>query len=182
MLDLARADPERQRSEGTVGGGVAVTADDRHPRLRDPQFGADDMDDPLVGVAKVEQANPELPAIRPERVDLLLRDRVGDREAAIGGGDVVIGRRERCLGASHAATGDPQPLEGLGTGDLVNEVPIDVDQRLFAVRAADEMVVPDLVEKRARSGHGGVDGGAGGRSVGPDGPGAGRPHPQCSRR
>jgi hypothetical protein len=47
----------------------------------------------------------------------------------------------------------PAPLEGLRTGDLVDEVTVDVDQRLLAGGTADEMVVPDLVEERAGRGH-----------------------------
>jgi hypothetical protein len=47
VLDLGRADAERQRAEGAVRRRVAVAADDRHPRLRQPLLGADDVHDPL---------------------------------------------------------------------------------------------------------------------------------------
>ena len=47
VLDLGGADPEGQRAEGAVGRGVAVAADDRHPRLGDAQLRADHVDDPL---------------------------------------------------------------------------------------------------------------------------------------
>ncbi len=40
VLDLGGADPEGQRAEGAVGRGVAVAADDRHPRLGDAQLRA----------------------------------------------------------------------------------------------------------------------------------------------
>ena len=33
VLHLGRADPDRQRTDGAVRRGVAVAADDRHPRL-----------------------------------------------------------------------------------------------------------------------------------------------------
>ena len=40
VLDLGGADAEGQRAEGAVGGGVAVAADDRHPRLGHAQLRA----------------------------------------------------------------------------------------------------------------------------------------------
>jgi hypothetical protein len=48
VLDLGRADAERQRAEGAMGGGVRVAAHDRHPRLCQPQLRTDDVHDPLV--------------------------------------------------------------------------------------------------------------------------------------
>ena len=48
-LDLARPDPEGERPERPVCRGVRVAADDRHPRLRQPELRSDDMDDALVG-------------------------------------------------------------------------------------------------------------------------------------
>ena len=48
VLDLARADAERERAERAVRRGVAVAADDRLPRLRQPELGADDVDDALA--------------------------------------------------------------------------------------------------------------------------------------
>ena len=48
VLDLARADAERQGAERAVGGRVAVAAHDRHAGQRAPLLGADDVDDALV--------------------------------------------------------------------------------------------------------------------------------------
>jgi hypothetical protein len=48
VLHLAGADPERQRAEGAVGGGVGIAAHDRHSRLGDPQLRPDYVHDPLV--------------------------------------------------------------------------------------------------------------------------------------
>ncbi len=48
VLDLARADPEGERAEGAVRGGVRVAADDRHAGLRNAELGADHMNDPLA--------------------------------------------------------------------------------------------------------------------------------------
>ena len=48
VLDLARADAERERAEGAVGGGVRVAADDRHAGLGDAELGADHVHDALA--------------------------------------------------------------------------------------------------------------------------------------
>ena len=45
VLDLARADAERERAERAVRRGVAVAAHDGHARLREPELGADHVDD-----------------------------------------------------------------------------------------------------------------------------------------
>ena len=90
VLDLAGADAEGQRPERAVGGGVAVAADDRHARLGVAQLGPDHVDDALIGVVDVVEPDAELAAILPQRVDLLFRHRIDDRQAAVGGGHVVI--------------------------------------------------------------------------------------------
>ena len=56
VLDLARADAERERAERAVRRGVAVAADDRHARLREAELRPDDVDDALLGrVERVER-------------------------------------------------------------------------------------------------------------------------------
>ncbi len=64
MLDLAGADPERERAESAVGGRVGVTADDRHTRLGQPELGADDVHDALTEVAALVVHDTELCAVR----------------------------------------------------------------------------------------------------------------------
>src|SRR5205807_10255841 len=60
VLDLRRADAERERAERTVRRGVAVAADDRHPGLRDAELGADHVDDALPAAAGGVEPDPEL--------------------------------------------------------------------------------------------------------------------------
>ena len=67
----------------------------------------------------------------------------GDRRVV--GGDVVVGGRQGAVGAADLAVGEAEAVEGLRRGDLVDEVQVDVDQPL-----ADLVVLPDLVEQRAR--------------------------------
>src|SRR5262249_26690474 len=60
VLDLARADAERERPEGAVGGGVRIAAHHCHARLGDAQLGADHVHDALaIGAQRVDR-DPEL--------------------------------------------------------------------------------------------------------------------------
>ena len=61
------------------------------------------------------------------------RDRVGDRQVDVDGGDVVVLGGDRQIRAAHRPARKPKAVERLRTGDLVDEVQIDVDQVGFAV-------------------------------------------------
>ena len=63
VLDLARADAERERAERAVRRGVAVAAHDRHARLREPLLGPDHVHDALAGIAHRVAADAELLAV-----------------------------------------------------------------------------------------------------------------------
>ena len=115
------------------------------------------MDNALVSITKIEQANTELSAILPKGVDLLLRNRVGDRQPPISRWHIVVRGREGGLRTANLPTGEPEAFKGLGAGHLVNQMPIDVEQRIFAFRRADDMIVPDFIKKRARARHTATD-------------------------
>ncbi len=156
MLDFARADAERQRAEGAVRGRVAVAADDRHARLRQPQFRPDDVDDALVAVVEIVKADAEILAILPQSIDLLPGDFVGNRQRSAGGRHVMIDGRHRSLRPPDLSPRKPQALEGLRAGYLVDELQVDVQDRLFAAFRMDNVIVPDFLEHRAgECGHGG---------------------------
>ena len=63
VLNFACADAERQRSQPSVRGGVAVTANNRQARLSDAQFRPDDVDNALVGTVHVKKQDPGLAAV-----------------------------------------------------------------------------------------------------------------------
>ena len=148
VLDLAGADAEGQRAEGAVGGGVAVAADDRHARQRAALLGADHVDDALVRVAHAVVRDAELGGVGGEHLELLGRDRVGDRLVDVLGGHVVVGGGHGEVGAADAAAGQPDAVEGLGAGDLVDEVEVDVEQVGLAGCAAHHVAVPHLLGER----------------------------------
>ena len=150
VLDLAGADPERERAEGAVGGGVRVAADDRHARLGDAQLGSDHVHDPLPVGAERVHGHAELDTVALERFDLHARELVLDARGHGGavGGRVVVGGGERAVGPADAAPGQAQPIEGLGAGDLVDEVQVDVQQAV-----GDLVGLPYLLKKGLGHGH-----------------------------
>jgi hypothetical protein len=144
VLHLGGADPERQRTEGAVGRGMGVAADDRQSRLGHAQLGADHVDDAApLGAERVER-DPKLLAVALQGLHLpareLIRDKPGDGRSV--SGHIVIGRREGLVGPPHLASGETQPVERLRRGDLVNQMEVDVDQV-----AIDLVCGPDLLEE-----------------------------------
>ena len=153
VLDLAGADAEGQRAEGAVGGGVAVAAHDGHARQGAALLGADHVDDALVGVAHAVVGDAELGACWRRSTSSCLAEigsatgwsmsSVGTLWSAVA--TVRSGRRTR-------AAGQPDAVEGLRAGDLVDEVEVDVEQVGLAGCAAHHVAVPDLLGERL--GHG----------------------------
>ena len=56
---------------------------------RQPELGADDVDDPLVAAVDVVERDAELAAVGPQRLDLPARHRLADVELVLGR-DVVV--------------------------------------------------------------------------------------------
>ena len=123
---------------------MAVAADDGHAGLGQPQLWADDVHDALLRVAHRVEGDAELRAVAPQRLDLRAGDRIGDRQQVVGGRVVVLGG-EREVGPAHRAPGQPQPVERLRAGHLVQQVQVDVEQIRFTVGRSDDVGVPDLL-------------------------------------
>ena len=49
LLNLAGANAKRQRAECSMSTRVAIAANNSHPRLRQPEFRANDVHDSLIG-------------------------------------------------------------------------------------------------------------------------------------
>ena len=128
VLDLGGADAERDRAERAVGAGVAVAAHDRHAGLGEAELRADDVHDALLDVAERVQPDAELLGVAAQGLDLGARDRVGDRLVPVEGRDVVVLGGQGEVGTAHLPSGEPQAVEGLRAGDLVDEVEVDVEQ------------------------------------------------------
>ncbi len=117
------------------------------PGLRHAELRPDHVDDPLAAAAGREQAHPELLAVRRQRVELRLRELVGDRPCDRG--DVVIHRRYRQLGPPHGPAVQPERLERLRARHLVHEMKVDVEERRRALLLGDDVRIPDLAKQRA---------------------------------
>ena len=151
VLDLAGPHAERDGTEGAVGRGVAVTAHDGHPGLGPALLGSDDVDDALVRVTHGEAGDAELGGVVVEYLQLLGRDRVLDRLVDVLGGHVVVGGGHGQVGPADAPPGQAEAVEGLGRGDLVDEVEIDEEEVGLALGRMHHVGVPDLLDDGARS-------------------------------
>ncbi len=150
VLDLARADAERERAEGAVGRRVRVAADDRHAGLRVAHLGTDHVHDALAGGAPGIERDAELVGVGLQRLHLLRADLVGHR--AVGRRHVVVHRRDREVGAANGAIVHAQALERLRARHLVHEMQVDVEEVGLAVGAMHDMAFPYLLSQRL--GHG----------------------------
>ena len=148
VLDLGGTDTEGEGPEGAVSGGVGVATDHRHAGLGQAQLRTDGVDDPLVGVSQGVQPHPELGAVGAQGLDLSAAGDVGDRQVDVHSGRVVVLGGDRQVGTTHRAPGQTQPLEGLGAGDLVDQVKVDVQQVGGAVATlGHHMIAPDLLSE-----------------------------------
>jgi len=83
MFDFRRADAVGERTEGAVGGGVAVAADDGRARQREPLLGADDVDDALAWIELVVIFDAEFLGVDRELLDLRSALGIGDADGAV---------------------------------------------------------------------------------------------------
>ena len=148
-FDFGGSHAEGDGPQRAVRGGVAVAADDRHARLREPQFGADDVYDPLPRIAHAEVLDAVAGAVGAQRLDLMPRLRLGDGEVLVHGGNVVVDRGGDAVGMYHADAAPRESGEGHGRGYLVDVLPVDVEHRAAALLGAHRVRIPDFVQKRA---------------------------------
>ncbi len=153
MLDLGGADAMRERAEGAMRRGMAVAADDRRAGQGKALFGADDMDDALAKIPLIKIFDAELPGIRGELFDLNAAFGIVDSLRAIGCRYIVIDDREGFLRRPDWPSAQPQLLKSLGACYLMHQMTVDINQAHAIGFGVDQMVVPDLIVKRARLDH-----------------------------
>ena len=93
--------------------------------------------------------NAKILAILPNRLDLLVRNRIEDRQTAIGRRHIVVDDRIGAIGPAHFSPGQPQALERLGAGHFVDQLEIDIKDGLFPRFLKNDVIVPDFLEHRA---------------------------------
>ena len=68
--DLTSADPEGERAEGAVRGGVAVAADSGAARKREALLGTDDVHDSLPAIVQTEVGDTKVAHVGLQRLNL----------------------------------------------------------------------------------------------------------------
>jgi hypothetical protein len=138
---------ESKRTEPAYRAGMTVRhgmgcAGQHHAELR-----RDHVTDALLGVADVEQPNAVAAAALAHGAQKGSTRRIGVVVAAGLGRDRVVLHREREIGTPHRAALLVQLLEGVRRVQLVQYVPVDIDE-LAPIRARRHQVgVPNLVEQ-----------------------------------
>src|SRR5690606_31823404 len=156
VLNLARADTERESTESAVRRGVTVTTHDRQAGHRQAKLRADDVHDALLCVTERVQANAELCGVLSQRLDLRAAGEVGNGLVDLERRRVVVFRADGEVDASQRTTLRAKTIEGLRARDLVNEVEIDVDEvRLLALTPHDNVVIPQFLGESTRAVRGG---------------------------
>ena len=105
------------------------------------------MHDPLFGIVDVIEFNTEILAIGPQRLNLLSRNVIHDGQVPIHGGDVVIFGGKGLVRSTDFPGRRLEPGKRLGAGDFVDQMQVDIQQRLLGIFMND-MLVPDFFEKR----------------------------------
>jgi hypothetical protein len=149
VLHLGSADPVRKAAECAVRAGVRVAADDGHSRQRGALLGPDHVHDPLTLVEEREIGlGAVLAHVGVERLHLDARSRIFDSlDPALPPGRrrVVVGGCDHGFDPPRPAARGFQALVSLRAGDLVHEMPVDIQQRRAAFLDVHDVTVPKLV-------------------------------------
>ena len=109
---------------------MAVAADNGHPRLRVPQFGSDNVHNSLIGIVEVVVRMPNSWQLFRSVSICFFAIGSANRQTAVAGGHIVVGRGDCPLGSPHLTARQPQTLKRLSAGHFVDELQIDVQNRL----------------------------------------------------
>ena len=129
---------------------VTVATDNRHARLGVTIFGTDNVYDALADIADVKQLNAEFGAVVTQSFDLFATDWICDRQTAIACWYVVVWCCQCSLWASNGTVVNSQPLKRLRTGDLMDQMQVNVHNSRASFGRMDDVLGPDLVEHRLR--------------------------------
>lgn len=149
VAHLAGADAEGDGTEGAVGGGVGIAAGHGHARLGKTQFGGDHVHDPLAATAEAMQGDAVTGTVALQGGEHRLGQGVSEGADLGGGGDDVVHRGHRALGVAHRQAQIVQGGEGLGAGDLMDQVQPDEQLGGTTRQVGDPVQLPDLVVEGA---------------------------------
>ncbi|MNS35536.1 hypothetical protein D3C72_676960 [compost metagenome] len=157
VFHLRRADAMCQCAERAVRAGMRIAADHGHARQRGALLRPDHVDDALAVIGHLELGDAEGVAVGVQRIDLELRDGVGDALRTVRGRHVVVGHGQVRADAPDRTLRQLQPLERLRAGHFMHQVAIDVEQRRAVFLDVDGVVIPEFVVERLGHDAGGAD-------------------------
>ena len=153
VRELRGAAAEGERAEAAHRAGMAVGNGVGRARQHHAELRRDDVGDALLGVIDVKNSDVVATAALAHRLDERRAGWIGTVVAAGSGGDGMILHGECEIGPAHRPPLLLQLLEGMGRVQLVQHVPVDVDEIAAVGAPRHQMRVPDLVEQGP--GHGG---------------------------
>ena len=143
----------RQGTKGAMCRGVAVATNHGHAGQRPTLLGANNMHDALTHVRHRVIVDTEFLGVGVQSGHL--HTAVLGHGRGIGavqrGRHVMIRHRDGLFGRAHLAARHPQPLKGLRAGHFVDQMAVDIQQASAVIGLMDNVIVPDLVVKCARS-------------------------------
>ena len=152
MLELGGADREGERAEAADGAGMAVGHRMGRARQHHAQFRRHHVGDALLGVAEIEDADAVAAAALAHGAQERGALGIGGVVAPGRRGDGVILHGEGEIGPPHRPVGLGELLECMGTVQLMQHVPVDIDEIAAIGAARHEMGIPYLVEQCLRHG------------------------------
>ena len=111
------------------------------------------MHNTLICITKIKKSNTKFFTIIPQRINLLLRNWIRNWQSTISCWHIMVRCCKSRLRPSDTTTCQPQPFKCLRTGYLMNEVTVNIKQRILTSRRTDNVIVPDFVKKCFRTWH-----------------------------
>ena len=108
------------------------------------------VDDALAAGGEIEQRDVVLAAVALERRRHLFSHRVGERPRLRTGRHNVVDGGERPLRGADAPTAGAQHVEGLRTGDFMDQMQTNVKLRLPGWKLAHRVLIPHFLKQRLR--------------------------------
>ncbi|MNT39964.1 hypothetical protein D3C72_1762520 [compost metagenome] len=112
------------------------------------------MDNALIHAVQRNPRQAELGGVDLQLLDLRPAFRVEDARRPVQRRHIVVGHGQGLGRGVNAGAALAQTLEGLGAGDLVDQMEVDVHQHVAAAEVGDLMPVVDLAQQSAGRAHG----------------------------
>ncbi len=150
VFHFRSTDPERQRTKGTVGGGMGVAADDGHAWQGDALFWPHHVNNALIRVVQVVQFHAEFVAVLDQLLHLDTRHLTGGVDVFRLRRDVMVHRGKGFARLTHRTMVRTQAIKRLRRSYFVNQVAVNIEQRGFVRRFEDHVRIKQLFVQRLR--------------------------------